>query len=575
MEWRQKNLILCVAVLLLLCCCCCAATSPVRLELHDSEFVWLHVGYPGDTLPFLVRWDVAAVYVPADSASRLTSQSYSRATASDMVCFETECVRMPLQTYAGDPAPAVAEPDMFALSGHSGVLGLGAGSPVRQLFPWIYADAATLLLYRQQPAAPRHALLADGNATLTLNGEPVALAVDLARCYSLAPRAAAEAHRWRLAAGAVRMDIDLRQQYVTPPAGGVVPAVLIDYEGAAAVAAATTTTTNASAVLLGRLMAYDLFGVMTGPTGATEWLVPRTESVPRVAQRDFAMLAAALAIIYCLWAVALHEDLWRSLVFATQAWTPSFALIWQGREYVSHEPLPTPTPPRAVALQRPRRLGFRDAPLCRALWLTLAVTCAAAAALCCLGIGRGRVSPEVQWSTTALLAVLCAIAYDVPGRPGPAIPAGAAASMMALWLLMTTLQSNVIVVIVLLCSGIMAMIVTAHTALAALLGDLVPPEQRRHRRSLYLFWAVVWCGVALATGALAGVYGVNRVLQIWWPAHPFKAAVIAQYIALTAMVALATRITEATVLLDLVTLRVTRSLTERESLANLSRTPQQ
>jgi len=539
---RRALLLLC-ALLLFVAASAVSGYEPVRLDFYGREFVWLYVGYPGEWVPFRVRWDVAGVYALASTLAK--SRSYSLATASDMLCFAGECVRVPITPFTGEPAAPVDEPDAMPVSGHRGVLGLAAGSPVRLHFPWIHADASALTLYRQQPAPPGGALA--GAAVATLNRQPALIAVDLVRCYSTAPAALAAAHRWRLDLGRHRVDVDLRRQYVETEAGGVVPMVLRDHFAA-------NGSANAS-VVIGRLLAFDMFGIATGPSGAVEWLVVRADSAAQILLRDNAFLALALVAVTVAWAVGVHDDTWIGRVAETQRWPDRFVLHYNDREYQTAEPLPAPpTPPALERLHGP--FSLRTPGFGAALWAATTAGCAAVVALALLGADL-KIAPWAAYGAAATIGVLCACAGTAAARSSVGAPCGAAAATMALWLLMLTVQCDQGVVLAVIASGLTAQIVCTRLVLAAALGT---PWRNGGTRAARLLWLTIAGATAVAVNALIGVYGALYLLDKWWPTHPAKPAVPVLYVTLASCVAAAACFTEYSAVLDLLLVRITRCL---------------
>ena len=122
-------------------------TVPVR----EGEFVTLHVGYPGTEVVFWLRWDADYITVRQDADLGRYSKTLSVETpaTTDMVCFGARCVRMPLHLdYAPVERHGVNAALQLALpiSGHHGVLGLGAGSPVWDAFRYYSFNRDELVL---------------------------------------------------------------------------------------------------------------------------------------------------------------------------------------------------------------------------------------------------------------------------------------------------------------------------------------------------------------------------------------------------------------------------------------------
>jgi hypothetical protein len=147
-----------LVLVLLLCGVAYAGPDEHALMVSDAEFVTLHVGgYPGADLVFWVRWDSDDVIVHPDAELHRYSRTLAQnalGQASDMVCFGSRCVRMPLavgyapaEAGALDPALQLSLP----ISGHKGVLGLGRRSPVWDHFRYYKFNANELVLSSRRP----------------------------------------------------------------------------------------------------------------------------------------------------------------------------------------------------------------------------------------------------------------------------------------------------------------------------------------------------------------------------------------------------------------------------------------
>jgi len=128
------------------------------LMVDSGEFLILHVGgYPGADIVFWLRWDADYITVRPEVElgrfSRTLSQN-ALGQASDMVCFGSRCVRMPITiTYApaetGSLDPALQLP--LVISGHQGVLGLGPRSPVWNHFRYYKFNQNELVVSSRRP----------------------------------------------------------------------------------------------------------------------------------------------------------------------------------------------------------------------------------------------------------------------------------------------------------------------------------------------------------------------------------------------------------------------------------------
>jgi hypothetical protein len=130
------------------------------VPVRDGEFVTLHVGYPGTEIVFWLRWDADYVTVRQDADLGRYSQTLSMTpTTTDMVCFGLRCERLPLHLdYAPVERHGVNAALQLALpiSGHHGVLGLGAGSPVWDVFRY-YSFNRDELVLSSSPHSRHHA----------------------------------------------------------------------------------------------------------------------------------------------------------------------------------------------------------------------------------------------------------------------------------------------------------------------------------------------------------------------------------------------------------------------------------
>ena len=174
--------------------------SQVVLPVYGDAFVYLHVGLPGVLIPFWVRWDLDFIAVLPQAQLRSYSRSWA-ADSTDMVCFGSDCVRLPIGI---DYTPPPADPTRIVPDGtrqYMGVLGLGHGSPVWSVFPFWRFSRRRLVLMRQHHDPPRAAIqYADDFVPVRANTKQYWARIDLSTDYTIVPWELAQIrdHRWRL-----------------------------------------------------------------------------------------------------------------------------------------------------------------------------------------------------------------------------------------------------------------------------------------------------------------------------------------------------------------------------------------
>lgn len=161
------------------------------LDVHENEFVSLHVGYPGTSITFLIRWDINDVYImPSTELSRF-SRTYSDTSntkpaaagggITDIVCFGIECIRTRLALTYGLPS----NPDMFhlglTLSNYKGILGLGTRSPIWEHFRYYSYNSQELVLSH----LPIGLLQNEGAMEYCVAGNYVPISLDSRRYWAL------------------------------------------------------------------------------------------------------------------------------------------------------------------------------------------------------------------------------------------------------------------------------------------------------------------------------------------------------------------------------------------------------
>lgn len=184
----------------------------VVLPLYKEAFVYLHVGLPGVMLPFWVRWDVDYIYILPQAELRSYSRSWTR-ESTDMVCFGSDCVRLPVCIDC-DPPPE--DPTRMVPDGarqYMGVLGMGPKSPVHSIFPFWRYSQRSLVLMRQNHKPARHSpLYKDDYMPVRANGRRYWARVDMSNDYTMLPWELAQIsdRRWRLDI----YDAEIKTRYV-------------------------------------------------------------------------------------------------------------------------------------------------------------------------------------------------------------------------------------------------------------------------------------------------------------------------------------------------------------------------
>ncbi len=212
-----------LGVVLLAAIGACWASSEHLIPIYDQEFVTLHVGSPGASVVFWLRWDASYISIRPSMDLQKFSRSYDPVSRTDRLCFSDHgCPRIRLNFGYGPHENVVEYADVhlpIAARNYHGILGLGPGSPVWKHFRY-YSYTFNFLALSSKPfgAIARQrgegdSLCVAGNfIPATINGSDVWAQVRLDIDYSFVPYPLAEAtksHSWRLSVMGSRREIKI------------------------------------------------------------------------------------------------------------------------------------------------------------------------------------------------------------------------------------------------------------------------------------------------------------------------------------------------------------------------------
>lgn len=182
------------------------------IPIYDQEFVTLHVGNPGTSVVFWLRWDADYISIRPSVDLQKFSRSFDPATSKDGLCFGGSfCPRVRLNVgYAPHENVQQYADVHLPISAHNyqGILGLGKKSPVWAQFRY-YAYTFNYLVLSSRPFGAIKKLQGDSNSLgvagnfipATINGSNVWAQVRLDIDYSFVPYQLVEATQtesWRL-----------------------------------------------------------------------------------------------------------------------------------------------------------------------------------------------------------------------------------------------------------------------------------------------------------------------------------------------------------------------------------------
>ncbi len=182
------------------------------IPIYDQEFVTLHVGNPGTSVVFWLRWDASYISIRPSVDLQKFSRSFDPLGSKDSLCFRGSfCPRVRLNVgYAPHENVAQYADTHLPISAHNyqGILGLGQGSPVWNHFRY-YAYTFSYLTLSARPfgaikkqQSDASAICIAGNfAPAAIDGAKVWAQVRLDIDYSFVPYKLVQATQtdsWRL-----------------------------------------------------------------------------------------------------------------------------------------------------------------------------------------------------------------------------------------------------------------------------------------------------------------------------------------------------------------------------------------
>jgi hypothetical protein len=202
----------CALLLLLALIATALARHEQLIPIYDHEFVTLHLGNPGTSVVFWLRWDADYISVRPSVDLQKVSRSFDPLRSSDTLCLgATVCPRVRLNIGYGsheDPSEYADVHLPISARNYQGILGLGKRSPVWRHFRY-YAYTFSYLALSAKPFGAIGSQQSQGDSLCVagnfipaiINGSNVWAQIRLDVDYSFVPYALVEATRtesWRL-----------------------------------------------------------------------------------------------------------------------------------------------------------------------------------------------------------------------------------------------------------------------------------------------------------------------------------------------------------------------------------------
>lgn len=547
-------------ILVLLVVVAVAATAPpqqsrVVVPILQGEFVRLHVGYPGVDVDFWLRWDLSDIYVLPQVGLPTRSRSYTD-DSSDVVCFGSVCRLMPVTVDAYPPSPRVDTAVPIPVTGYTGVLGLGAGSPVWTVFLHYRVSARELSLMRTVPPRPPHATVVAVNGNLLalrLEGRAYWAEMRMDSDYTEVPFAlSTRADRWRMelfspSTGRRLARINVPPRRFEEPAldGAMVSSLRPNrqanntarvhrYNSLVTAEGGGGGWNGTGIVVLGRLFLMSGFSlqhnVVTGETLVScEWA-----HEPIILEPDYLGWYALVMPLLVLWVYGIVESVdYASRVAQIEFPTPpeGTAVLRLGTTDIPLPPatLVPPPPPRGIAYgPRPLSLiSYRHAGFRRALVVVTQLTAVLLVLTAVLGYAwrhsfwfetYDTYDAVATYSTAAMMLLFAGGAASVQLTPSTSAMWGANAMWLALWLLGSiNPYASANGMMMLLSGGAVAVMNTMQLG-QFVLGRLWPWDEVYARAPLVwlalLGWSTAWSLWQFA------FYTVVEQTLVWRADHP-------------------------------------------------------
>jgi hypothetical protein len=549
---------ICLPLFLLLCCCCCACVcarvARAHLLLDSREVITTHAGFPGEDVFFWLRWDIDYVGLFPTVGLSSDSQSYSERYSSDVFCFSKECIRLPFQYIGGNPS--YQSSGLFprlSIEGHSGVLGLASGSPLRRYYPWVrYGANEVELLPTRPPPRPGALLpLSNGMFPARLFSSRVFLAVALQQDLTLAPARffAEKGGAWRLElyqrksavsfAKRLVLQIERKQYHVhdvlTNDVGIVTTATDVLFSSMTAASTLVSAEWNASTtIVVGRLLAQQMFDIVVGPQDEVLWLEPASALHPTVEELDYIFFLPAFLLLMVVWLLGMYED----VVVAERT---SCLLVDDDASGRLALPRGIDDPRRAQTL-----VSFKQAGFVSALHYATGVALISFVLLSTMGFGfRFSLSPfdnnaydlAAYYSTVAMIVALVGVGGALDAHPIVGVMYGGAAIFYAVWLMIMVRPLGVVKMVILFVATAIPTVTITYVWLRIVTRTMWPPQRYYATVERFLVWVVLATVVELWAGWLFAGYTVPYIIRHWRPAHPTPVAVGMMCLLLAAILA--------------------------------------
>lgn len=419
-----------VVILLLLLCALACARHSVHLIIESKEFVTIHVGYPGQDVVFRIRWDLdtIAIFQATDIVSR--SKSYHYADGTDVFSLGSHGVRLPFDITAtevpGDPL--TLRFIQLDAQGHDGTLGLGPGSPIRYVFPWIRYSDVDLELYHHLPVPRTSPILPlplpDKYYAAKFEHEQVMVQARLDQDVSFFPVSLSITGKWALQffsaqdatyKSVVKLALSDTILHVHNTMNDEIPIIRSVYDVALPAAVEALTEWNGTkTIVLGRAILQDYFAATVSPNGSVIVLEAMAAHRPLISDIDYIIYLPLAGLLLALWSLAMYEEVVEA-------------------EHVAHTSLGHHGKlilPLAPGLENPERpnslLSFKKKAFVDAAAFATSVTAVTFALLTTMGFGfdfafhRTELLPYDRaaiYSTVGVMLFLCSFAYAVPAHP--------------------------------------------------------------------------------------------------------------------------------------------------------------
>lgn len=522
--------------------------SQIVLPLYSDTFVYLHVGLPGTLVPFWVRWDVDYIAVLPEAQLRSFSRSWA-SDSTDMVCFGTDCVRLPIAIDFLPPAP---DPTHIVPDGtrqYRGILGLGDNSAVWSVFPFWRFSERSLVLMREHHLPPRHSVhYPDSILPVRANGERFWARIDLSTDYSMVPWSLAQIRdkRWRLDV----YESDAQHRYVklriapwlytdTAEDGSNVhtmrPGHEMDGLDAARKHNSNTTWNATDTLILGRRLVQSGFTVQRNTISGETWITCDWLYSPITSYLVYVSFFLVLLPLDLLWLYGVYD----SADFASRVGQFAFppppptarGYVLQVDGYAYSIPPGALSPPRLppgvdTDAQPVSMLSYRHARFSTAL-IVLTQTAFAAVVLCMtLGFGFtdkfwhelfGPQDYAAVYSTVGVGVFYACALWSLSSFPTTTAMWGDHLALLTLWLLAAVEPfepANSFVM--LLTSGAVA-VHSVQQFISFMLGRLWP---WRTYRTNWWTWALALGFLAVWSSWLFSFYTVILVTLSWRADHP-------------------------------------------------------